>query len=153
MLKSNGWRLVSVGVVVSLASGFACTDDDEPTPIDATGVYTCTIETVDGYSSCGGPVYTSDLSGAAVDLTVSQVGSSVQIGAWGVVLTGTISVTGSLQFSRRDTECGNCSAARPFIIEGFATAAPRQLRDLSIRMRQELSVECEKTYVGTCAAN
>jgi hypothetical protein len=148
-------------VLVSLLTGAAgcASDDDRAIPLDApalpalTGVYTCSVEVIDGYASCGGPVYLSDLSGPDQIMSVSQAAATLEAGIWGRVLAGTVEPNGAVSLVYRDTDCSVCSPTRPFVIELAGTAGERQIRNITIRMYQIGVGECEKSYRATCATN
>jgi len=154
---TNRWLLALAGVVALAA---ACEDGDgapdvggDARPLDLAGVYTCSIETIDGYSYCGGPVYTTDLDGAALTMTLTQTGTALEAGMWGKTLIGALQSDGAVSLLYRDTTCTYCSPNRPFIIELSGNGAPGQISNIFIRMHQSSIDECEKTYRGVCAAN
>jgi hypothetical protein len=122
--------------------------------MDVGGNYTCTIEGVKTDVFCGGPVYRSDVSGSEQTWTVTQTGSTVTIGAWNVLLEGTVDARGNLHASRRDRECENNCSMFPFVIDVDARGGKGSLQDIRVHLYQAGNdeIDCEKTFQGTCAA-
>jgi hypothetical protein len=133
----------------------ASTTVDVPAPLDVTGSYSCVFQAVDDQVTCGGAVYRSHLMGTAVPLTATQSGRSLQLGAWGVIMDGTLGSANSVEVGSRDTRCTGCDVSRPAVLEFRGTAATGQIRDIRVRLYQIGSgySDCEKTYSGVCARN
>lgn len=128
-------------------------DDVDAATLLLTGVYSCSIETIDGYAYCGGPVYRSDLSGQSLTMNVTQTGTSLQVGMWGLVMDGTVEPNGQVILQHRDETCYACGPDYPFVIDVTGTGGVRQITNINIHMWQNSIDECEKSYRGTCAAN
>jgi hypothetical protein len=128
---------------------------DAAVEMNLTGVYACTIEAMDGQVACGGPAYTTNLSGQGLSMNVTQTDGALQAGIWGLVLEGALWQNGTVDLEYRDTECYACGFDRPFIIELGGAAADNQIRDIDIHMYQLNSgySDCDKYYAGTCARN
>jgi hypothetical protein len=97
-------------------------------------------------------VYTTDLSGAALTMSVTQTDQSVQMGMWGKVLVGTLQGD-RVTVTYRDDACFGCSPQRPFSIDMTGLVGERQIHDIDVHMYQAVIDPCDKTYRGTCAMN
>ena len=158
MTTTSSVSVLHVAAVLALGACSGSDDRGRPatdasTVPQLTGVYTCSIETIDDRNACGGPVYTTDLRGDAVTMTVTQEAEMLEVGMWGKILTGTVDADGQVSLLYRDITCTTCSGQRPFLITVEGVAGDDQLANLAIRMYQVGVGECEKTYRGTCATN
>lgn len=88
-------------------------------------------------------------------MTVAQTGKELELGIWGLVITGTLSTNGHVDAEYRDTKCYACDFDKPLVISLEGIGDEDQVRDVDVRMYQTGSgySDCEKRYHGTCAKN
>jgi hypothetical protein len=154
MLAKQHFMFLSISALLSACGGEDVVAYVDATPtINPTGVYSCTIQPIDNYVFCGGPVYTSRLEGDAVAFTVTQSATGIQAGVWKILLDGNASLGSRLDLQYRDTSCSSCSSRRPVSIDFSGVIGTNQISNVDIHFYQSSDVDCSKTYKGTCARN